>query len=683
MARPRELLGWEWRWLWQLCRSDELDTLQNAPSAAHRAVLASHDRLLVTASDRCLRVTDQNSMEVVATLGGPEEFDSFIDLGAVAFSSDGRYLAAKGGTSIRVWRVGQWQAPPKQLEGLANFSMNSALVFSPDSRTLATRVQGGIGFWDTETWKMTLLPAPERLGTMMKYSRDGALLAMDLWNRTNNSGGLQIRDARSLGLITNLVRRPSPVQDEGIANSVTAANLTSAASTGEGRRVPRDAMYTRAVAADFSDRFLAVGHRDGEFNLFDLATWGEILSVPAHPSFLFGLAFSPDGRLLATGGKDQVIKIWDVTALAASKGTGPAPKPVKELRGHHGSILALAFVPDGKKLLSASYDGSVKVWDPFGTDPPDGLPDEHRAVWFSPDARRLITEPYGGELNLWDTETRVKLGPVVPATEGPGYAARTVSDDGQLAALGTTNGVIDIWNLETRLRSRRLEAGVDLSTHQLAFSPAAGWLAAAPTMLQHPSSEGGLSLWNLERDANSPIVFNQAFAPFAFCSDDRRMVFARKDGIVEVVDFHREIRLAQWKAHGAPIHSLALSPDNRLLATGAEDARVRVWDLASHEKILELKGHLTGIPAMTFAPDGKTLVTVTWDSTIKFWHLATGRELFTVDQFRMVHWSARFSPNGEYLAVSGDDGSGQRQLTLWRAPSWQEIETAEAKTKCN
>jgi eukaryotic-like serine/threonine-protein kinase len=318
MARPRDLLGWEWRWLWQLCRSDELDTLQSAPNAAHRAVLAPHGRFIVTASDRWLRVLDHNSMEVVATLGGPEEFDSFIDLGAVAFSGDGRYLAAKGGTSVRVWRVGQWQSSHKQLEGLANFSMSSAVVFSPDSRTLATRVQGGIGFWDTETWGMTLLPAPERLGTMMKYSRDGALLAMDFLNRTNNSGDLQIRDANTLGLITNLVRRPAPAQSEDIANSATAANVTGAASGGERRRVPRDAMYNRAVAADFSDRFLAVGYRDGELKLFDLATWAEVVSVPAHPSFLFGLAFSPDGRVLATGGKDQVIKIWDVTSPCCS-----------------------------------------------------------------------------------------------------------------------------------------------------------------------------------------------------------------------------------------------------------------------------------------------------------------------------------------------------------------------------
>jgi eukaryotic-like serine/threonine-protein kinase len=679
VARPRDLLGWEWRWLWQLCRSDELDTLQTAPTAA-RAVLAAHDTLLVTSSNRWLRVTDRDSNEVVATPGGPEAFDSFIDLGAVAFSRDGRYLAAKGGTAVQVWRVGEWQSPYKELEGLANFSMNSAVVFSPDSRTLATRVQGGIGFWDTETWRDDPASRARATGhddqilTRRRVTGDELLERHEQLGRPADPGCQNARAHHQPGATFRAdAERSRRQSDDGGQRS--GCHLHRGTPGGSSLRHVH-ACRGRGFFGSLSCRRLS-GWRTQAVRLGHLG--GIDFGSRASQFSVRSLAFSPDGSVLATGGKDQVIKIWDVTALAASPGSGQAPKPVKKLRGHHGSILALAFVLDGKKLLSASYDGSVKVWDPFGTDPPGGLPDERRAVWFSPDGRRLITEPYGegSGLHLWDTATRVKLEPVVPATAGPGYAVRTVSDDGQQAALGSTNGVIDVWNLQTRQRGRRFDAGVDLSMHQLTFSPASGWLAAAPTMLQHPSSEGGLSLWNLEPDAHSPILFSQAFAPFAFCSDDRRMVFARKDGIVEVVDFRGVVRLAQWKAHGAPIHSLALSPDNRLLATGAEDAMVRVWDMASHEKVLELRGHLTGIPAMAFAPDGKTLVTVTWDSTIKFWHLATERELFTVDQFRMVRWSARFSPNGEYLAVNGEDGFGQRQLTLWHAPSWQDIIAAE------
>jgi serine/threonine protein kinase/WD40 repeat protein len=644
-----DLRGFEWRHLWRLCQSDELGTLQRASNSVHRAVLAPHGKFLVTAKDRWLRVMDYNSMQIIATLGGPEEFDDFIDIGAVAFSGDGRYLAAKGGRSVRVWRAGEWRVPYKRMQGLGNYSMNSAVVFSPDSRTLATRVDGGIGFWDTETWKMLLFPAPERLGVMMKYSPDGAFLAMDLMDEAKNIFELQIRDSKTLGLITNLVQGPSP---EG---------------------------YRRVLAVDFSDRYLAAGYRDGELKLFDLATWAEVVSISAHPSFLFGLAFSPDGRMLATGGTDQLIKIWDVAALATYTGRGPAPKPAKALRGHRASIFALAFAADGKKLLSASADGTVKVWNPLAANPPVSLSNQVEAVWFSPGGRKLITATeFGGfKLNLWDMRTHQNLGPVLPATDEQDYAVGTVSDDGQLAAFGTANGRLDVWNLQTRVPAVRIEAGVDLSTHQLAFSPGAGWLAAAPAMLHHSTSDGGLRLWKLGSDGPAPKFFRHSFAPLAFCSDGRRLVSVLKDGVVEVADFRTGVALAKWKAHAGPIHSLALSPNNRLLATGAEDAVVRVWDLASHEQRLELKGHLTGIPAMAFAPDGRTLVTVSWDSTIKFWHLATGRELFTFDQFRRVGFSARFSANGEYLAVNGDNGQGKPELMLWRAPSWEEITAFE------
>jgi eukaryotic-like serine/threonine-protein kinase len=654
MARPRDLLGWEWRWLWQLCRSDELQTLQASSNAVRCAVLAPQGRLLATASDRSLQIMDYTSMEIVATVGGHQEFDDLIDTRAVAFSSDGRYLAAKGGTAIRVWKVGQWEAPYKRLEGVDNFNFNSAVVFSPDSRTLGTRVKGGISFWDTETWEMTLLPAPERLGTMMKYSRDGALLALDFLNYANNSGDLQIRDAKTLALITHLVRRPPP--------------------THGGVRV-------RVQAVDFSDQFLAVGHRDGELKLYDLATWVEVASVPAHRSHILGLAFSPDGRTLATGGTDQVILLWDVASLAGRTGSRQAAQPVKQLRGHRGSLYALTFFPDGQKLLSASLDGTVKTWSAAWGDDASGLRDVFQTVWFSPDARQVITSSnaWGTDLVLWDTVTRENLGRVVPAEQGANYRTGAVSEDGRRVAMAAGNGVIDVWHLQTNQRVRQIDSGTSPPNFRMVLSPDANWLAVAPSSWQHATSRDGLRLWDLQSEHPLPrFSFRQAFTPLAFCSDGRRLVYPRMDGMVVVADYQTGMVLAEWKAHPERFYALALSPDNRLLATGGNDAVVRLWDMTSHEEVAEFSpGSIAA--DMAFAPDGKTLVTVTFDTDIKFWHVATKRQLFTVDQFRIAGYSARFSPNSEYLAIKGDDARGHQQVMLWRAPSWNEIAAAEAK----
>jgi eukaryotic-like serine/threonine-protein kinase len=760
MARARDLLGWEWRWLWQLCRSDELQTLQRSANAVRCVVLAPHGRLVATASDRSLRIMDRNSMQVIATLGGHQEFDDLIDTLAVAFSGDGEYLAAMGGTDVRVWRVGEWEAPFKRLEGLSNWNINSAVVFSPDSRTLVTRVRGGIGFWDTETWERTFLRAyegfdlrlvsdwdmagqgtnvvyigrdakalrfrifeasgvkivdrswsrfpagewgdrlqdlnsrladlwdehdltaaqkqrllddtiallghaPERLGTVMKYSRDGALLALDLLNYSNNSGDLQIRDAKTLALITHLVRPPW---------------LTD---RGTGVRVQSSGTGVRVQSVDFSDELLAVGHRDGELKLYDLASWAEVASVPAHRSSLRGLAFSPDGRTLATASAtDRVIKLWDVPSLVGHTHTGQDAQPARQLRGHRGGVHALTFLPDGQELLSASVDGTVKTWSAAGSDEPDGLPDVFQALWFSPDGRRVMTaNVHGTDLVLWDTLRRKQLDRAVPAEPGNDYRVGAVSDDGRWAALAAGNGVIDVWNLQTTQRVRQIDTGTSPPAFRMALSPDAKWLGVAPGSWQHATARDGLRLWNLESESSAPRFFREGFTPLTFCSDGRRVVYTRMDGMVAVADLHSGTVSVEWEAHPGRVLALALSPDNSLLATAGNDAVVRLWDMASYEEVARLKGHLDSVNVVAFAPDGKTMVTVTFDSDIKFWHIPTKRELFTVDQFRIVGYSARFSPNGEYLAVNGDDGQGQPQLMLWRAPSWEEIAAAEAKAE--
>ena len=130
-----ETLGWEWRYLWQLCQSDETSTLVARGGEVACVVFSPDGRLLATAGAQSVKITDLHSRQIIARLGG---FNEFIDQRALAFSADGKFLAAKGGTVVLIWEVGKWESPYRQLEGVRNFNYNNAVLFWPDGKTFAT-----------------------------------------------------------------------------------------------------------------------------------------------------------------------------------------------------------------------------------------------------------------------------------------------------------------------------------------------------------------------------------------------------------------------------------------------------------------------------------------------------------------------------------------------------------------
>jgi hypothetical protein len=112
-----------------------------------------------------------------------EEFDGSVNHNGLEFSHQGRYLAAKGGTVARIWEVGKWDAPIRQFESTVHH-FNNAVEFSADDATFATRVPGGVRFWDTSTWQESHFEENDAtFGTILHYSHDGQWLAIADWHR--------------------------------------------------------------------------------------------------------------------------------------------------------------------------------------------------------------------------------------------------------------------------------------------------------------------------------------------------------------------------------------------------------------------------------------------------------------------------------------------------------------------
>lgn len=299
---------------------------------------------------------------------------------------------------------------------------------------------------------------------------------------------------------------------------------------------------------------------------------------------------------------------------------------------HAGSIGAVAFAPDGKRILSGGFDRTLRVWDVNTGNELQRVVDLFGyaigGITSCPDPRYVMVSDGANAFGRFDLQ---EMKPVFRAIAAVDFFA--VSPDAtRIAAFGPASNAIHVHDAVTDgrlLRSLPIDKGVARSA---AWSPDGKWLAyGRQTKKGHMKYDGAIVITSLdeEPDVVELPVPDVLFVSMAFSPDGSKLVCGATDGTIYVVDAVAKTILTTKKIHEAVVIALRFSPDGKTLATGSNDAHLSLVDTSTFEVVQSIQAHATGVRSIAYSPDGKTIVTGSFDSTLGLWNAETLESTFT------------------------------------------------------
>jgi WD40 repeat protein len=396
------------------------------------------------------------------------------------------------------------------------------------------------------------------------------------------------------------------------------AHVWDATTGQEMRRIPLPSTPEAHAAALSPDgRTLVEGVHGGRLAWWDAAGGHLAHTVHAHPWRVDRLAFSPDGKLLASA-SDGVLRLWD--------GATAAPRSPGE--GHLAGIVGLAVAPDGKTVATAGLDETLRLWDAATGQELRRRRTNGHAVAFAPDGQTLALSGYSKDFPplLVEAATGRKLR-AYPGAKLYLVHGLAFSPDGTRLVAGGEGEATCLWNVAD---SKVLREFQGTAVWAAAFAPDGGTLAV--------SSGPTIELWDLAANQSlrrfGPAVRVPGFAALAFSPDGRRLAAAEGEtlvshgrsrgptnGAVRVFDVATGAELLVLSGHRGAVSSIQFTPDGRLLVSGGEDGTVRLWDAADGKERHRFEGHRGAVTAVACAPDGRTLISGSQDTTALVWDL--------------------------------------------------------------
>ena len=569
---------------------------------------------------------------------GIRTFDTGNPVATVACSPDGRRVVTGGwNKNAKIWDA----ASGKELLTIATGGdYVFAAAFSPDGKYLALGGDGQPAFvciWDAQKGSLVRdLPGHRDSVLCLCFSRDGKRLLTGSYD--NMARLWDVESGKCLKVFRGHEQEVrsvafSPNEERIVTASEDGSVLVWSVSSGE-RVTPaflghKGPVYAAAFAPDGRE-LIASGGYDRQVLVWDPAKVKHfklqtksnedaheadpalVAVLSGHTAGVRAVQFSPDGKLLLSAANDNTLRAWNVASATLRK----------TLRGHAGQVSSCVLMPDGQHVLSGSHDHRAKIWDIAGYEESrvfqgqviEGHRDAILGAAFSPDGRQILTASRDRTARSWDVATGKETRTY---REGHEYVATRAMyfPDGKRIATAGVDSTVRIWDMATGTEAQTLVG--------------TGSRASAAVAISHDGEQ----------------VFTG--------SDDKTVkVWEAKSGKL----------LRKIEGHQDSVTAVAVSPDDSLLASGDSGGHLRIWDRASGRLRWDRRAHTRNFKALLFHPDGKRLFSASDDNTIIPWDVATGNE---DSSMRLKHpdvvSSMDISPDGKRLFSTCADGAAR----LW------------------